>query len=188
MFLRSFLNKINGNITGILPDTKVFGLAQSIVRTAGEGNETLPGIVGKDGEIEYVGIDDINAVRIYHKVNSVTSSRVATRQGFGDELNDIVNVYLMSMVVWIDHKRTKLHPEDLFLFLQANIPDEIKSDPYKRILLSVTSVNFNSRAVFAAEYAGIDFKLPENKSLFQLNYNIESTFSKNCFVKCPTDC
>lgn len=188
MLLRSFLKKINENIEGILPETKVFGLAQSIVRSAGEGTETLPGVVAKDGEIEYVGIDDVNAIRIYHKINTLTSSRIATKEGYGDELNDVVNLYQMSMIVWIDHKRTKLHPEDLFLFLQANIPDGIKASPYKRVLISVTSVNFNSRAVFTAEYAGVDFRLPENKSLFQLNYNIESTFAKNCFVKCPTDC
>lgn len=188
MLLRSFLNKINETIIGILPDTKVFGLAQSIVKTSGNEKETLPGVVGKDGEIEYVGIDDVHAVRIYHKVSGITSSRVTTRPGFGDDQNDVVNVYQMSMIVFIDHKKTQLFPEDLFLFLQANIPDGLKVSPYKKILISVTNSNFNSRAIFESEYVGVEFKLPENKSLFQLNYTIESVFSKNCFVKCPQDC
>lgn len=187
MLLRDFIDKINTDIMGMIPRIKVFGLAQSVIRTVGVETEFLPAIVSRTGEMTYVGIDDVDAVRIYHRNSGVTTTR-STRPGTGDRFSDIINTYQMSMIVYIDHKLSKLYPEELFLFIQANMLDEIKSEPYKRILIKTTNVILNSQLVFAAEYAGANFKLPAEKSLFQVNYTIETTFSKECFEKCPADC
>jgi len=187
MLLRRFIDELNSNLSGVIPGMKTYGLAQSIVRTVGSELELLPGVAGKDGEIKYVGIDDVEPVIIYHRNSGITTTRTA-RQGVGDGYSDLVNTYQMAMIVFIDHKKTKLYPEELFLFLQANMPDAIKSEPYKAIVIRTTNVILNSQLVFSAEYAGTAFKLPVEKSLFQINYVIESTFKKDCFAKCPEDC
>lgn len=188
MLLRSLIDELNKSFTGIIPGLKTYGLAQSIVRTVGTEQELLPGVAGKDGEIKYVGIDDTAPIIIYHRNSGITTTRVTNRQGYGDGLSNLVNTYQMAMIVFIDHKKTKLYPEELFLFLQSNIPDAVKSEPYKNISIRTTNVILNSQLIFSAEYAGTAFKLPVEKSLFQINYTIESTFDKNCFAKCPEDC
>lgn len=188
MLLREFIKKINQEFEKLIPGMQTFGLAQSIVRTVGSEEELLPGVVGIDGEITYVGIDDIDKIRIYHRVAGLQTTRVTNRQGFGDNLSDIINTYQMAMIVFLNNKSTKLYPEELFLYLQSNIPDGLKVEPYKNVFIRTTNVILNSQAVFRAEYAGTSFKLPEHMSLFQINYVIESTFKKGCFAKCPEDC
>lgn len=188
MLLRSLIEKINAAFQGVIPGIKTFGLAQSIVRkTREEEEEKLPGVVDLNGEVEYVGIDDVDPIRLYHRVSGISTGR-STRQGVGDSLSDIMNTYQMSMIVFVNNKRTKLFPEEVFLFLQSNIPDAVKSDPYKLIFIRTTNVILNSQLVFLAEYSGSKFSLPPEMSLFQINYLIESTFKKDCFAKCPDNC
>ena len=91
-------------------------------------------------------------------------------------------------IVLLPESVTKIFPEELFLFLQANFPEEIRSNPYKKVFIRTTNVILNSQQIFSAEYAGSNFLLPAEKSLFQINYTIESTFKKDCFAKCPEDC
>lgn len=188
MLLREFIKKINQEFEGLIPGIKTFGLAQSIVRTVGSEEELLPGVVGEKGEVTYVGIDDVDKVRIYHRSAGITTTRVTNRQGYGDDVSDFVNTYQMAMIVFVNNKATKLYPEELFLYLQSNIPPALKMEPYKTVFIRTTNVILNSQAVFRAEYAGTAFRLPEHLSLFQINYVIESTFKKECFAKCPEDC
>lgn len=190
MLLRDFVDKINvffaEALKGAIPDLKTFGIAQSIIRTAGSEQEMLPGVVDKGtGEITYVGIDDTDAVRIYHRNPGLNVTRSATNRGVGDEYPDLVNTYQMAMIVFVDHKKAKMYPEELFLYLQANFPDALKSKPYKTITVNIGNIILNSQLVFRAEYAGAKFELPADKSLFQVNYTIQTTFSKKCFEKCP---
>lgn len=187
MLLREFIKKINQEFEKLVPGIQTFGLAQAIVRKVGDEEDMLPGVVGKDGEISYVGIDDVDKVRIYHRVAGLTTTR-KTAQGYGEDLSDIINTYQMAMIVFLNNKATKLYPEELFLYLQSNIPDGLKVEPYKTVFIRTTNVILNSQVVFRAEYAGTAFKLPEHMSLLQINYVIESTFKKGCFAKCPEDC
>lgn len=188
MLLREFIKKINQEFEKLVPGIKTFGLAQSIVRTVGSEEELLPGVAGKDGEIVYVGIDADDPVRIYHRVAGLSTTRATNRQGYGESFGDIINTYQMVMIVFLNNKATKLYPEELFLYLQSNIPDGLKVEPYKTVFIRTTNVILNSQVVFRAEYSGTAFKLPEHLSLFQINYVIESTFKKECFAKCPEDC
>lgn len=188
MLLREFIKEINQAFEKLIPGMQTFGLAQSIVRTVGNDEELLPGMVDEKGEVTYVGIDDVDKVRIYHRAAGLATARVTGRQGFGEDLSDIINTYQMAMIVFLNIKGTKLYPEELFLYLQSNIPDQLPISPYKTVFIRTTNVILNSQVVFRAEYAGTAFKLPEHMSLFQINYVIESTFKKECFAKCPEDC
>lgn len=188
MFLREYIKKLNQDLQGLISGIKVFGIAQPVTRPGeGDTEELLPGEVDQDGEITYVGIDDVDPVRIYHRIAGLLVTR-ATNQGYGEAESDVVNTYQMAMIVYINHKKTKLYPEELFLYLQANIPDAIKSEPYKNIKVRIANVITNSQVVYRAEYGASTYKLPAEQSLFQVNYTIETRFKKDCFVKCPTDC
>lgn len=187
MFLRDYIDQLNTDLGKIIGGTKVYGLAQPIVRTVGSEQELLPGVVNRKGEIEYVGVDGDLPVIIYHK-NSGVQVRVSAQKGVGDNQNDLINSYQMAMVVFINVQRVRLYPEEYFLYLQANMPTELKIQPYKQLLIRMTNVILNSQLVFQAEYGGTQFTLPPSMSLFQINYTIESTFSKSCFAKCPDNC
>lgn len=187
MFLRSFISKLNEAFQKAIPEIKTFGLAQSIVRTVGSEDELFPGVANLDGEILYPGIDDVEKIQIYHRNAGITTTR-STRQGVGDAANDIMNAYQMSIIGFVNTKRSKLYPEEVYLYLQSNIPDGIKVEPYKFISVRTTNVIINSQLIFRAEYSGSRFSLPVEMSLFQINYVIESTFKKDCFVKCPDNC
>lgn len=187
MFLRSFISKLNESFQEAIPEIKTFGLAQSIVRTVGNEDELFPGVANLNGEIEYPGIDDVEKIQIYHRNAGINTTRSNT-QGVGDSANDIVNIYQMSIIGFVNTKRSKLFPEEVFLYLQSNIPDGIKADPYKFVYIRTTNVIINSQLIFRAEYSGSRFNLPAEMSLFQINYTIESRFKKDCFVKCPDNC
>lgn len=164
-------------------------LLKALLEQGGGEVELFPGVVEKDGEVTDVTIDDTKPVIIYHRNSGITTQNVTGRQGYGDGKSDLMIAYQMAMIVFVNHKKTKLYPEELFLFLQANIPEGlVVKQPYKSVNIRTTNVILNSRLVFAAEYSGIAFSLPESMSLFQINYVIESTFTKNCFAKCPEDC
>lgn len=180
MPLNSFISAINEKLSSLIPGIKVYGITQSVQR----GSETIPATVNKDGECRYVGLDDTYPAIIYHKNTAITTVRSA-RQGRGDEYSDLINTYSLSMIVYLDHKRSCLLPDEMFLFLQANFPDAIKEDPFSLIRVNITSVILNSAQVLKTEYEGIELKIPPEKSLFQVNYNIETTFRKKCFEKCP---
>lgn len=181
MPLNSFISAINEKLSGLVSGSKVYGIAQSVQR----GSETLPATISKDGEYTYVGLDDVSPVIIYHKNIAITVSRSTNQKGFGNELPDLINTYSLNMIVYIDHKRACMTPDDFFLFIQANFPDGIKEEPFSFIRVNITSVILNSAQVLKTEYEGSEFKLPPEKSLFQINYNIETTFKKKCFEKCP---
>lgn len=188
MSLNKFIEVINKPLEKLLSGIKVYGIAESIARTKGSEIDILPGIVSNDGEIEYVGVDDVETVIVYHKVNAI-GSRLATIKGYGDDQNAFQNTYSMSMVVYINRKNAKIRPEKLFLFIQANIPFLITQEPYVLIQVPINTVILNSQTVYDSEYRYQSKKpLPKEHSLMQINYTIESTFHQNCFEKCPEDC
>lgn len=186
MPLSKFIYAINDRLSGMIDGIKVYGLAQSLERVQGNTTETIPAIVDKSGEATYVGLDDTHPAILYHKNTGITFTRgTGNRAGFGDARGYVVATYAMSMILYLDHKRTNLLPDEAALYIQANFADEIKMDPYKQITPNITSVILNSATVLASEYVGSEFKIPPAKSLSQINYTIESVFSKNCFEKCP---
>lgn len=124
---------------------KLYGIAEPITRTKGDAIEVIPGIVGNDGEIKYVGPDDIEKGIIYHKHNAI-GTKFSAIKGFGDNPGEFVNAYSMSMIVYINREKLKVRPDEFFLFIQAVIPYQIKMSPYSKIL-SLIRLNLYSRSM-----------------------------------------
>lgn len=188
MPLNSFIPVINAELAKQFPkDARFYGVAQSIPRIRGSVSETIPGVVDRNGDIEYVGIDDKYSLQVYHKLTLITVERTTTTGGYGDDLSDTKNTYALSAYVYHDVKRTAA-TSDIFLRLQNQFPQTLAAHPYKSIYVRLASVILNSDTLFAQEYKGSAFKLPPTGILFQLNYTIESSFERGCFEKlCPED-
>lgn len=175
--IRDIISSLNEGICEILPKgSEVNGLAELVPRD----EITLPEIDGK-----FVGIDDKYPVRIYHRLNSVSSS-IKRNTGVGRSTGDQVNVYGISMVIFLQQQIAKLYPDELMLFFQAHFPEQVKLNPYKLIIISFNSSAMDSQSVWKQEYTGgTEYKLKSNQFLFKINYSIETTFSKGCFKECP---
>lgn len=171
------INKSLETIKGI----KIYGIAEPVTK----GDAIVPLIVGNDGEMIFPGPDDIEKAIIYHKHNAI-GTKLSTKKGTGDNPNEFVNAYSMSMIVYVDRQKLKLRPDEFFLFIQANIPYQISMSPYTQILTQINTVILNSQQVYDSEFKGVENKLPSNHSLLQINYTIESMFKQQCFEKC--DC
>lgn len=188
MSLSKFIEVINKPLEKLISGIKVYGIAEPIARTKGTEVEIFPGVINNDGEITEVSPDDLQSVIVYHKANALGTKLSTAIKGTGDRPNPFVNAYNLSMIVYMDRKKTKMRPEELFLFIQANLPFKIELEPYIQVQVIVNTVILNSQAVYDSEYKGTPNPLPANHSLMQINYTIESTFHQNCFEKCPEDC
>lgn len=185
MALNNLIEHINKPFENFLQGIKLYGLAEAVLRVRGALTETIPGIVGNDGEIKYVGPDDLQSMIIYHKVAALASRESTAVRGVGDQPGAIQNAYSLSMFIWLDRKKTKLRPDELFLYIQANIPFKIEIDPYVQVFTRINSAVLNGQQVYDSEFKGVDYKLPAHQTMLQINYTIESTFKAKCFEKCP---
>lgn len=155
---------------------KIYGLAQTMLK---EG-KLIPTIISLTGKEQYAGVDDAHPVIIYHKSNSIQTAIKAG--GKGDDPGPLVNTYSNSLIVYLNRKRLKLLPDELYLYLQAAMPSGFSMPPFE-IVIRQTTVILNSQQVWASEYQR-DFTLPPEANLFAVNYTVESSFKKNCFDKC----
>lgn len=174
--IRDIVTTLNKSIEWLPSGSEVNGIAELLMRD----EVTIPVISEK-----YVGIDDVYPVRIYHRLNSMTSS-IKPGTGMGRVIGDQVNTYQLSMVIFLDGPKAKMYPDTFLLHLQANMPERITADPYKSIVTLFGSAVFDSQLVYRQEYVSSDtYKLKEDQYFFKINYSIETTFSKGCFKKCP---
>lgn len=173
--------EINKGLTKLfetVAGAKVYGLAQTMLKDG----KYIPALVDNSGEGKYIGIDDVSPVITYHKLNSITSALNKTNS-YGDTPGIITNTHNNTIIVYLNRKRLKILPDELFLFIQARIPDSAQLEPFKSISIKITNVILSSEQVWAMEYKR-DFTLPPEANLFAVNYTIESSFKKGCFDKC----
>lgn len=167
---------LNTTIDKLFPATQVFGIAKSAIR----GEERWPYLDGA-----YIGIDDKNALQVYHKVNAMAST-LKTLPAYGNSRGSQVNSYNMAMIVFNNQRRTNLKADELVLLIQSRFPSVLPSQYYQSIRLQFNSAILNDETVFAQEYTA-SFKLTEFQNLIQINYTLETTFKHGCFITCPED-
>lgn len=180
--ISKIINEINESLTASFTGAKIYGLAQSVIRRSGTEAELLPALVNNDGEAVYVGFDDTHSLMMYHKMNSMSTTD-SKYKGYGDATADLTNTYQNTLIVYLDRKKVKKLPDEIYLKIQASI-EELKIPPFKTVSIKFTNVILNSTQVFASEYQGTRYLLPPEKNLFAINYSIESIFKKGCFDTC----
>lgn len=174
--IRDIVKELNSSLNWLPSGSQANGIAELLLRD----DVTIP-VINEN----YVGIDDLYPVRIYHRLNSLTSS-IRPNTGAGRSVGDNVNTYQLSMVVFLDQPKAKMYPDEFLLFAQANTPERLLVSPYKSVVVTFTSGAFDSLAVYRQEYISSEtYRLKEDQFFFKINYSIETTFSKGCFKKCP---
>lgn len=183
--IECIINDINEQICGIVKGARVYGLASTMIRTSNTANQnqSIPATVTKDGEGNFVGIDDTFPMQLYHRLNSVASSLVA-KSGFGDNAGDYRNVFNCSMIVYLNRKKTDMFPDDLFLRIQNEVESPVAMENFRNIAIVFAAMNLNETAIFAAEYSNTDFKISTDSNLFSITYTIEAIYQKNCLKLC----
>lgn len=173
--IRDIISSLNSSL-GLPKSSDVNGVAELVSRD----EQTIPEIDGK-----FVGIDDSYPIRIYHRIISC-STKLIPGAGYGESVGDISNAFSNVMVVFLQHERAKMYPDELLLFIQSWFPDNLKVKPYKNVKINFTGAQLDSQATWTQEYSGgTDYRLKSDQFLFKINYSIETIFSKGCFKECP---
>jgi hypothetical protein len=181
--ISKILQAVNNDFSGIHAEEKFFGLAHTIEFLRGTEKIRMPGVISFDGEIKYVGIDDVNSVMIYHKLNNVSVTQLTN--GRGDHMGDLKNTYSLGMFVYWDTLKLKLYADELMMLLQSRFPVTVKGlNDINGVIIRQGTINTNTLQLYNQEYL-IDRQLPPTKHIFQFNYNIEITFNSKCFRQCP---
>lgn len=183
--ITSVVDIINEQLSGFHAEEKIYGIAESILRIQGTEEVRMPGVVGANGEITYVGIDDIYSLIIYHKINSISVTQLTS--GVGDNFGDVKNTASISAFVYWDMAKIKEAPDKMLMIIQSTMPLLIRGlKDIKTAAIRLTSANINSYQLYRQEYDYQNIKpLPENKKIIQINYNTEITFKPECFRHCP---
>jgi len=173
--IRNIISSLNDYLQ--LPKgSDIKGVAELVPRD----DHTIPEIDGK-----FVGIDDTYPVRVYHRILSC-STKLVPGSAYGESAGDISNTYSIVMVIFLQHERAKLYPDELLLFIQSQFPDRLTEKPYKNIKVVFSGAQLDSQTTWTQEYGGgTDYKLKSDQFLFKINYSIETIFSKGCFKECP---
>lgn len=158
---------INSSLSGVIKGSDFFGITKTTER---EG-KSLP--INDDRVVIF---DDSYGLIGYHKVNEI---RANYSHGFGDK-RKVTNVFNCALVVFNNKTRTKICDTDIALIIQAALTN---NSSYR---ISPLNIILNSKVVYDNEYRGNDFRLNENQSLLQINYQIEVVYN-NCFEICPED-
>ena len=189
--INEIIDLINGTLDGIHKEEIILGIAQSVHRTKSSGVvEFIPGIVelGSDEAI-YAGVDDLNSLIVYHKVNaaSLTYGRQANA-GFGDgrRNEDIFSCFLFAL--W-DTRKLKVYPADMVLLLRSRMPVKVIGVPgLNDVNVSMNNAILNTKQVFDSEYSlDENYLLPAYISMIQVNYTIQLKYDPDCASKC-IDC
>lgn len=187
MSLRPIIEIINDSLKNSfkdIPGAAFYGVSELIARKNSDGTATgVPGIISITGEIKYVGFDDKNPLIIYHRAATVS---IQERPGssYGDIRTDQVSTYTNAMFVYADRKSLCMDTTELFEFIQAAFPENAKLQPYKNIVIRIISANFNTQSILRSEYQDTSLKLRPERVLVQINYQIETTFRKQCVARC----
>lgn len=168
--IRNIICQINDVLSPVFPGSKFYGVAQLL---------TTEGRVQPTSNDRLVSFDDAFSLQAYHRLNGVN---IKETKGYGRE-NNITNTFSVSMIVFNNEKRTGLQSEEIAMIFQSLV------NGLNITSASVSPASFilNTQAIFATEYRGHEFRLPEHMSLIQFNYTVDITFKSGCFDLCPED-
>jgi len=195
-FLKEQIELINQHLkSGALKDGRFQvgdfnALARLAIKVDGNSKATLPVVMNRDYEAQWVGIDDQKPILVYHrKLTSQYSS--AQKQQYGGGKNTLNEVSDMLMVVYANQNLIKLSHEQLEAQIITGFPDVIQKDlisPYGLSLMHVelTNSSVDSEQVFALEYRNVPFRLAPEDILLSIRYKILTQFRKNCYDFCAT--
>lgn len=180
------IDTINIGFAGIHESGKILGISQPVYRLNSEdANDYMPGIVklGEDEAI-YAGIDDVDSLMIYHKLNNSTLS-FAPRSGYGDSRLSEDNVLASIIAAW-DTRKIKVYSADMLLLLRSRMPQQIAGiQDIHQVNIIPNNALLNTKQIFESEYKfDKAYLLPIYMTLIQINYTIQIKYDQACIEKC----
>jgi hypothetical protein len=180
----SEINKSFANLLQAFPGSVAYGLAETVIRGAEDTPQFIPGEILPDGEVRYIGLDDIAPLSLYHKASTELIADKAG-SGYGDSALYKLYTYNNIIVINFDTSITKQTPDQMLLLIEANLPQSMKVPSYKTATISTTGAILNTQQIFVQEYRGNTNRLPYTRKLMSISYKVEALFDKNCLNKCP---
>ena len=135
-----------------------FGLAEPVVRRTND-DAIFPVIIGADCECTDVFVDDDFPIGIYHRLLSKQYSPTDKKMQYGDDYIQIAIVEMI-LICWALRDKINASADNLERLIYSCFPNDAKA----------VSSNFDRRNVFAGEFSGIPFNLPEDVMLFSMKY------------------
>jgi hypothetical protein len=165
-------------------DIKTYGMTKAVIETGSDPKE-YPAVLTTDNEIQ-AAIDDNFSICTWHKVRS--QNVTAVEDGFGDEDNDKASETSMSLLVWGNLNRLQINETQLANLIHYTIPSVVNVgiNGVYSTSVDVTSVNYESKAIFEREFQGVSYNLDIGSTIIQIDYSINMQFNKSCVAQCTT--
>jgi hypothetical protein len=142
----------------LLAASRFFGLAEPVVRRVSD-DEVFPVVVDFDGEDTEVFADDDFPLGIYHRLISKTYTEARVKQQYGNQDAQPVAAD-MTLVCWAFRSRVLTAADVIESVIYSSFQNGIKAG----------ISTFDRRTVFAGEFSGLPFFLPEDVMLFSMKY------------------
>jgi hypothetical protein len=180
--IADIVKTIDGAIAGrfanypCLDAAKFFGLAEPVIRRV-SGDEVFPVVVDFDGEDTEVFADDDFPVGIYHRLISKTYSEPKIKHQYGEQAVQQA-VADMILICWVFRNRVRATADVIESLIYSSFQKEIKAG----------TSSFDRRAVFAGEFSGLPFFLPEDVMLFSMKYRFMYPITDRDCMDIPNFC
>jgi hypothetical protein len=150
-------------------NAKFFGIAEPVVRFAGESEEWFPAVIDSEGEDKYVFVDDDYPLGIYHRI--IGKTYVPSQKSQYGDCQSLAIQADMKLVCWGLRNRVRATADRIESFIYAAMPEE--ATPVRSL--------FDRSLVFGNEFRGVQFFLSELAFLFSIDYNLKySPRKKDC--------
>lgn len=180
---------INQGILAALKDKRFAGAQlHGITTLLAKENESgtpayAPCLIDNEGEGTWVGVDDAAPLQLYHRHNGCLF-RTEVKEQFGT-LAVRTEISAMSLFVVAQRKQVRLAPEDLKSVIADGFPYEITQALRAQLKIykgniTLLSADLNAQNVYQKEYRAANTILDPQVNMFELKYQIECTYSREC--------
>ena len=173
---------------GLALDSAQFkGLAEYMLQTFNEKDVRVPGVIDANGELTYVGFDDVDSFRCYHRISAPIAYGLDPKGATGNSRGHIVRTVQMSLFVMASRKLNLLS-EELEQKITTLLPMEaestlVESLKYRSMKIIHINSDLDGYTVFQKE-----FNMPANRlkniMLFEVKYKIECVYKDGCINTC----
>lgn len=170
-----------------LDDANYYGLAEYMLQTLNDKDVRVPGVIDENGELSYVGFDDVNHFRCYHRISSPVVYGLDSAGAVGNSRGYIVRTTQLSLIVMASRK-LNLTPDELEHKVTTLMPLQaekalVESLNFRSIRITHINSDLDGYAVFQRE-----FSMPQNRlkniMIFEVKYKIECVYKDGCINTC----
>jgi hypothetical protein len=161
------------------------GIAELLPKEENDTTITIPALVDNNGHCEYIGVDDNEPFRLYHRILTLTNEDDGQ---LGDNIwnQETAN---MVMIVYGDRKAFQVRPEQISSMINAYLIKTITvaqktSLNLHTVDIQASTTNLDSVSVFNQEFSDVKYNLVPERFLFAIPYAIRTTYEKSCFEIC----